>query len=731
MNRAELCVQLVKGLENVWNENILFDFAVKVQDKIIECHRLILAACSEFFRALFRSGMKEVTENCVVLKDVSCEVFSLILNFLYTGTSLLTLDNFIDVWRAAHMLQIDLMIHVCEQFAIESLSTHTWENIYENANLFGSANILVELHSFLLKNFEQCRYSETFLQLSFEEVKDLIKSQDLVVSKEDSVLEFLIKWINYKPTSNINIHESSTKNNERTIRNNDLKPKIAFPSVDENKLENRANNTKHGPSNIKEASKTSRIKMTEDSEDILLEPILKSCSKNNFTELLKLVRTYLVSKFGVFRVMKKKLLSEVEIKIEEEDSSDIFFDSFDYINLDSCLSEEEIEFKERCDNLKHDSIKVADACNSVRSNTSFPNTDQLQDSVNIVNSSREDRLIELLKLVRTCLVSPVVLSRVLKMELFTENNDAREILIDSLLYYFLDWRHGHWPSTAIHRSCSEYTHAGVCAVSGGLFEFKCARTEKVLAINVCIYLRKFIQLVTFENELFAIGKFCVQPNEPCRMFVFREKSWKEVMELPSHNLLLVSHGDFIYVLNKDDGFIYMMNPKSGNPSLEALTALPEYVNATHSMVIEDILLLFCSKITKGIDETVVYAMDFSSKMWTRLNTLDGPAEQLISFRNDQHNYVLQRNGILWLIVNTSSSWNVQFKFLAKLWQFEKNLCGAFTYESKLIIMKNRVYKKCKKHIPDHFETISYWGKYGISSNFVPITVLKSPELLEN
>lgn len=64
MNRQEVCLQIVKCMENVWSENILFDFIVKVQGETIECHRFLLAACSEFFNALFRSGMKEAAENC-------------------------------------------------------------------------------------------------------------------------------------------------------------------------------------------------------------------------------------------------------------------------------------------------------------------------------------------------------------------------------------------------------------------------------------------------------------------------------------------------------------------------------------------------------------------------------------------------------------------------------------------------------------------------------------------
>ncbi|XP_059175119.1 kelch repeat and BTB domain-containing protein 3-like [Physella acuta] len=197
MNRQTFCDQIVKGLENVWNENILFDFAVKVQDETIQCHRLILAACSDFFKALFRSGMKEVTENCVVLKDVSCEVFRLIINTIYTGTNLITVDNFNEVWRAAHMLQINFLVTFCEEFAIKTCSLDTWENYYLHAKLLGSVKVLDKIHTFMLKNFEQIQQSTTYLQMSFQEVQELIENEDLFVSNEDVVLEAVIRWVEY------------------------------------------------------------------------------------------------------------------------------------------------------------------------------------------------------------------------------------------------------------------------------------------------------------------------------------------------------------------------------------------------------------------------------------------------------------------------------------------------------------------------------------------------------
>jgi hypothetical protein len=47
-------------------------------------HKVILCARSEYFRRLFLSGMREATEVVSQMEDVSYEVFSSLLEFIYT-----------------------------------------------------------------------------------------------------------------------------------------------------------------------------------------------------------------------------------------------------------------------------------------------------------------------------------------------------------------------------------------------------------------------------------------------------------------------------------------------------------------------------------------------------------------------------------------------------------------------------------------------------------------------
>ncbi|XP_059164654.1 kelch-like protein 9 [Physella acuta] len=307
--------------------------------------------------------MREVTENCVVLHDVSCDVFTLILRTLYTGVDILTSQNLLDVWRAVHMLQIAFMVKLCEDFAIETVAMDTWEQIYTNAKLLDSENVLEHLQKFMIKNFEQISLTSTFLQLSFEELRNLIKCQDLVVSKEDLVLEAVIRWVNFVQIMTAELKESK-------------------------------------------------------------------CTLN------------------------------------AKDSNNV-----NYMMLDS-------------------SVTVDFVKNEI--------------------ALRKEKLTGLLKKIRIYLVSPSLLSHVYKMDLISENKDSSDIIVDALLYHVQDLRQSHWPSVALHRTCSEYRHGGVFAEGKGHFKFLSAIEEKIYTISDSFWLREDVHLTTVNGELYAAnGSLCL------------------------------------------------------------------------------------------------------------------------------------------------------------------------------------------------------------------------------
>lgn len=61
------------------------DVGLNVGGRVFRVHRLVLAASSPYFAALFSGGMREADKEEVQILGVETEVFEVLLDFIYTG----------------------------------------------------------------------------------------------------------------------------------------------------------------------------------------------------------------------------------------------------------------------------------------------------------------------------------------------------------------------------------------------------------------------------------------------------------------------------------------------------------------------------------------------------------------------------------------------------------------------------------------------------------------------
>uniref|UniRef100_A0A2C9KSP9 BTB domain-containing protein n=1 Tax=Biomphalaria glabrata TaxID=6526 RepID=A0A2C9KSP9_BIOGL len=216
---------IVRSFEQFWKDHEHGDFQVIIDGECIRCHSFLLASCSEFFRCLLRSNMREKLEMKVDLQNIPLNIFQLILKTLYTGCELLTKDNVLEVWAAVHQLQFDFLIQHCEDFVSKNISPDTLKTYTKHAKFLQSKKVSQNIDKYLLENFMTIRNRETFLQLDVKELSKLIESDELIVSSEDEVLYSVYDWVSYGDMTTAKdqeIDKSLTANNLLTnaIENN-------------------------------------------------------------------------------------------------------------------------------------------------------------------------------------------------------------------------------------------------------------------------------------------------------------------------------------------------------------------------------------------------------------------------------------------------------------------------------------------------------------------------------
>ena len=72
----------------------------------MQAHRVVLSACSDYFRAMFTDPMRERTQEEIQLSGVQAQGLELVLDYIYTSKLSLTLANIQTVLDTATHLQV-------------------------------------------------------------------------------------------------------------------------------------------------------------------------------------------------------------------------------------------------------------------------------------------------------------------------------------------------------------------------------------------------------------------------------------------------------------------------------------------------------------------------------------------------------------------------------------------------------------------------------------------------
>ncbi|NXY78909.1 KLH40 protein, partial [Glareola pratincola] len=189
---------LQDGLKDMLDHNKFLDCVLKVKGKEFPCHRLVLAACSPYFRAMFLSDMEESKKREVSLEDVDPDVMGKILHYIYTSELEITEQNVQDIFSVANMFQIPSIFTVCVSFLQKRLCLSNCLAIFRLGLMLDCARLAVAARDFICDRFALVSRDEEFYQLSPDELIAIISSDSLNIEKEETVFEVVMRWVGTK-----------------------------------------------------------------------------------------------------------------------------------------------------------------------------------------------------------------------------------------------------------------------------------------------------------------------------------------------------------------------------------------------------------------------------------------------------------------------------------------------------------------------------------------------------
>ncbi|XP_070613360.1 kelch-like protein 2 isoform X1 [Erythrolamprus reginae] len=186
-----------KVLNELRSQNLLCDVTIVAEDMEIAAHRIVLAACSPYFHAMFTGEMSESQAKKVRINQVDGWTLKMLIEYIYTGKFTVTEENVQVLLPAASLLQLQVIKKSCSDFLETQLHPINCLGILAFADMHACTELLNKANTYAEQYFTEIVQGEEFLSLGVEYVCSLISSDKLTVASEEKVFEAVITWVNY------------------------------------------------------------------------------------------------------------------------------------------------------------------------------------------------------------------------------------------------------------------------------------------------------------------------------------------------------------------------------------------------------------------------------------------------------------------------------------------------------------------------------------------------------
>ncbi|XP_068691065.1 actin-binding protein IPP-like [Montipora foliosa] len=182
------------------------DVRLKVGDDEFPVHRIVLAANSDYFHAMFAHGMKESNQEVIELKDenISAAALKIVVDSIYGGEININDENVLQVLLAANHLQVTSVVQQCceylqTEFVYQKFDLRTYCLICMFADRLGLEDLKENIQREMASIYKDICENEEFLShINADQLLSLLSRDDLNAPTENFVFKSVMQWIKYK-----------------------------------------------------------------------------------------------------------------------------------------------------------------------------------------------------------------------------------------------------------------------------------------------------------------------------------------------------------------------------------------------------------------------------------------------------------------------------------------------------------------------------------------------------
>ena len=186
---------VLKGLDELRNQELLCDVHLVAEGAKFPAHRVVLAAASPYFRAMFTGGFKENQMCEITLNDMTSIGIHCVLNAIYTAELSLSEENVCDVLPVASQLQLTEILSVCDRFLVSNVSPENCLSFLSIAEKYDLVEVVDVCNEFVLENFSTISQLIEFKNITKQQLCSYLSNDQLKAgSGEIEVFRATLEW---------------------------------------------------------------------------------------------------------------------------------------------------------------------------------------------------------------------------------------------------------------------------------------------------------------------------------------------------------------------------------------------------------------------------------------------------------------------------------------------------------------------------------------------------------
>ncbi|MBN3274583.1 KLH21 protein, partial [Polyodon spathula] len=198
-------LNLLRGIHELRAERKFFDVTLCAEGREFPCHRTVLAATSNYFKAMFAGTLRESGMDRVELHEVSATVLGLLVDFCYTGRATVSHENVDPLLKGADLFQFPSVKEACCCFLEQRLDVSNCLELQDFAEAYACRGLAESARRFALRNVVELAKGPDFERLPLKRLLELVSDDRLCVDKEETAYLMVSRWVKADPQRRLHL----------------------------------------------------------------------------------------------------------------------------------------------------------------------------------------------------------------------------------------------------------------------------------------------------------------------------------------------------------------------------------------------------------------------------------------------------------------------------------------------------------------------------------------------